>query len=169
MNLSQLLHKADKSRWYRRLLNWQLGRIVPFNRSLRFRVRASPPGRLTVELPHRRANCNHLGGLHACALATLAELTTGLLLIASLNPKRYRLILSRLDIEYHYQAQSAAQASFTLSEAWLEEAVKKPLQETDKVLVPCEINLYDRAKNHLATATAHWQIKDWQAVKTGRA
>ncbi len=166
MNLPKLATKAAHSKFYRWLLTLGLNRLVPFNFPHKFKVEEISDNHLQTVLPYRKRNLNHLKGLHACAMATLAEVTTGFLLISKLDPRKYRLILKKLEMEYHYQAKMEAWARFEISEEWMEENIIKPLSEEGVVLLPCTIEIYDRENNHLATGIAHWQIKDWQRVKT---
>jgi acyl-coenzyme A thioesterase PaaI-like protein len=166
MNLTTLAGKASHNKWYRWFLSYQLNRVVPFNRPHKFKIKAINSQLLEVELPYRKSNLNHLKGLHACAMATLAEVTSGFLLLINLNPKRYRLILERLEMDYHYQGKMTAVVRFELNEQFLREKIIAPLEQTGKISLPCQVKIYDRKQNHLATGTAHWQIKDWQQVKT---
>ncbi len=166
MDLAGLVQKAEKSSLYRRILSWSLNRMVPFNKPHRFKIKAVSQEQLQVILPYRKRNLNHLKGLHACALATLAEVSSGFLLVIRLNPKKYRLILQKLEVEYHYQGKMDAVSEFTIDELWLEKKVITPLQNQDSIVLPCEVKIHDTEGNHLATGTAHWQIKNWQKVKT---
>jgi hypothetical protein len=140
--------------------------MVPFNYPHKFRVEEIDKDRIRIKLPYRKRNLNHLKGLHACAMATLAEVSTGFLLISRLNPKKYRLILSKLDMEYHYQGKSAAYASFQIQPDWWETDVIQPIEKEGLINLPCEVKIIDADKNHLATGTAYWQIKSWEKVKT---
>lgn len=167
-NLSIWVAKARQSPFYRWLLSFALGRIVPFNKAHHFRITQVLEQGVELRLPYRKSNCNHLGGLHACALATLAELTTGVSLLAFLGTSEYRLILARLEMDYHYQARQAVRALFELDPSWLEEEIRAPLKAASKVTVPCTIELYDEGNHHIATGTVHWQLKSWHEVKTGR-
>jgi acyl-coenzyme A thioesterase PaaI-like protein len=166
MNLTQLAQKASKSSFYRWLLSFQLNRVVPFNRPHGFKILALSAERLEVSLPYKKRNLNHVKGLHACAMATLAEVSSGFLLLVNLNPKRYRIILERLEMNYHYQGKMEARVVFELKPQFLEQKIKQPLLDSGKISLPCQVEIYDVAKNHLATGVAHWQIKDWQKVKT---
>ncbi|MFZ9504435.1 MAG: DUF4442 domain-containing protein, partial [Cyclobacteriaceae bacterium] len=90
--------------------------MVPFNKPHGFRIYSFSDWSLTTIIPYRRSNFNHLKGLHACALATISELTSGLLLIMKLNPKQYRIILQRLEMDYHFQGKMDAFGRFEISE-----------------------------------------------------
>jgi len=164
MNLSALAAKAEKSKWARGLLNYFLNSKIPFNKPHRFKVEEISAEKLVVSLPYRKRNLNHLKGLHACAMATLCEITSGFFLISRLDPKRYRLILSKLEMEYHWQAKQTAWASFSMSEQEILQ-LKETLEEIGKTTISCDLKIYDGANKHLATGTAHWQLKDWQQTK----
>jgi hypothetical protein len=110
-------------------------------------------------------NLNHIRGLHACALATVSEYATGFVLISNLDPGKYRLILQRLEVDYHYQARTDAYARFEISEHWLGEAVLSPLQVQEAVTIPARVEVVDAKGNHLTSAVVTWQIKSWDKVK----
>ena len=166
MNLQKLLTQAERSGFYKWLLNRGLNYTIPFNSPHRFEVLDISDRELKVRLPYRRSNLNHIRGLHACALATVSEFSTGLLLIKRLDPSKYRLIMQRLEMDYHYQGKMDAVASFTVSNEWLASEILKPLETNDSTVVVCEIKIHDTAGNHLTTGRVHWQIKDWKKVKT---
>lgn len=161
-----ILRKAQTSSFYLWLLNRRLDGMVPFNKPHGFRLYSFTDWSLTTIIPYRRSNFNHLKGLHACALATISELTSGLLLIMKLNPKQYRIILQRLEMDYHFQGKMDAFGRFEISEQWLQEQIITPLTSADSVVVPCEVTIHDTAGNQLTTAKVFWQIKDWKKVKT---
>jgi len=166
MNLAKLLKQAETSSFYRWILNRGLNYTIPFNKPHRFEVTEIRDGHLQVKLPYRRSNFNHIRGIHACALATVSEFSTGLLLIKHLDPERYRLIMQRLEMDYHYQGKMDATATFNISEDWISNEIFRPLESQDSVVVICEIKIHDVAGNHLTTGKVHWQIKDWRKVRT---
>lgn len=160
------MKKAQTSKFYRRVLSIGLNRMVPFNLPHRFRIEEVKEDLLAVRLPYIKRNLNHLKGLHACAMATLAEVTSGFLLISKLDPKKYRLILRKLDMEYHYQGKTSALAAFSFDEDWWSSQVIEPIEKDGIANVICTVEIKDTAGNLLSTGNAHWQIKDWQKVKT---
>jgi len=121
---------------------------------------------LKTLLPYKKKNFNHIRGLHACALATLSEFTTGFLLVSRLDPKKFRLIMQRLEMDYHYQGKMDATAEFSVSEDWFRENIYDPLKISDAVVVPCIVRIHDEKGNQLTTGKVFWQIKDWSKVKT---
>lgn len=164
--MDSVLLKASTSGFYRWLLNFSLDRMIPFNKPHGFKVVEVSKSRLKVLLPYRKRNFNHIRGIHACALATVSEFTTGFLLVANLDPKKYRLIMQRLEMDYHYQGKMDAFAEFSVSEDWLQQQVYSRLAVDDAVVINCEVKIHDAQGNHLSTGHVHWQIKDWKKVKT---
>jgi len=166
MDMNKMLQKAQRSGAYRWLLNRVIERMVPFNKPHGFRVIELGDHHLKTLLPYRKRNLNHIRGLHACAMATVSEFTTGFLLISLLDAKKFRLIMQRLEMDYHYQGKMDAVAQFSISQQWLESNVFTPLKTTPSVVVTCQVMIHDVEGNHLSTGNVYWQIKDWQQVKT---
>ena len=163
---NRIVQKAKTSSFYLALLNWSLNRMIPFNKPHGFRILEIGDHHLRTLIPYRRRNFNHIRGLHACALATISEFTTGFLLVSKLDAKKYRLIMQRLEMDYHYQGKMNATATFTISEDWLQQQIYDPLKTQDAVVIICEVKIHDEQGNHLTTGKVYWQIKDWQKVKT---
>jgi len=166
INPTGIIHRAMTSPLYLRLLNWGLFRMIPFNAPHKFSVVEIKEWEVKIELPFIKKNLNHISSIHACALATVSEFATGFMLISKLPPQQFRLILQKLEMEYHYQGKTKAFAHYVISKEWLQEKVLIPLQSQEAVLVVCEIKVFDRKENHLTTGKVHWQIKAWKNVKT---
>lgn len=164
--LPDLLAGARQSRLRLWLLNRFLSRLVPFNKSHGVRVLSLGDDRVQTMAPYRRRNHNHLGGVHACCIATVAEFSSGLLLLSRLNPNRYRLIMAKLEIDYQQQAKGAIIATTILSAAELQQRLLHPLTESDKVQTALVTEVHDEAGKLLATALVTWQVKAWDKVRT---
>jgi acyl-coenzyme A thioesterase PaaI-like protein len=163
---ARIIEKAKHSAFYLRLLNWSLDRMIPFNKPHGFKIVEIGDFHLRTKIPYRKKNFNHIRGLHACALATISEFTTGFLLVSKLDGKKFRLIMQRLEMDYHYQGKMDAMAEFSASEQWLEEKIYLPLKNQDAVVVVCEVKINDVQGNNLTTGQVYWQIKNWEKVKT---
>jgi acyl-coenzyme A thioesterase PaaI-like protein len=163
---AKIIEKAKRSAFYLRLLNWSVDRMVPFNKPHGFKVLKVDDYLLKTFIPYKKRNMNHIRGLHACALATLSEFTTGFLLVSKLDAKKFRLIMQRLEMEYHYQGKMSATAEFLASEEWFFKNIYNPLETRDAVVVPCEVKIHDEQGNHLSTGKVFWQIKNWSKVRT---
>jgi acyl-coenzyme A thioesterase PaaI-like protein len=166
MNPAKLIEKAKTSSFYLWLLNWSLDRMIPFNRPHGFRVIEIGDYHLRTRLPYKTKNLNHLKGLHACALATITEITGGFIFVTRLDPKKYRIILKKLEVDYLYQGKTDGFGEFRITEAWMNEHVIVPLQSAESVEVVSEVNISDSLGNQLTSGRATWQIKDWTKVKT---
>ncbi|MCS6975292.1 MAG: DUF4442 domain-containing protein, partial [Cyclobacteriaceae bacterium] len=101
----KILLRARQSSFWRAILNLLLNRLIPFNRPHGFTIEKLGDNFLQIRLPYRRSNFNHIKGLHACALATLAEFTTGFMLVQKLDARKYRLIMKKLEMMYHFQGK----------------------------------------------------------------
>lgn len=163
---AKILEKAKRSPFYLGVLNWSLRRMVPFNKPHGVKVVSVGDYSLKTFIPYKKNNFNHIRGLHACVLATLSEFTTGFLLVSKLDGQKYRLIMQRLEMDYHYQGKMDATAEFSVSEQWFAEQIYEPLKSNDAVVVPCEVKVHDIKGNHLTTGRVIWQIKHWSKVKT---
>ena len=166
MDFNKYFAKAQNSSFYLMLLNRVLLRFIPFNGPHKILITGITDNSTTIKLPYRKKNMNHLKGLHACALATLAEYTAGLTLIRKLSSEKYRLILKKIEVDYFFQGKTDASATFVVEDEWLKKNVLTPLSEREKIETWCEVKVYDANDNHLATGKTLWQIKDWEAVKT---
>lgn len=166
MDLKTLLSRAQHSGFYRWILNIGLRRMVPFNKPHGFEVVDLGEHHVRILIPYRRSNLNHIKGLHACALATISEYATGLLLLTKLGFEKYRIIMQRLEMDYHYQGKIDAFAEFSLTDDWIERFIKSPLETQESIVVKCEVKVNDSQGKHLTTGNVHWQIKKWANVKT---
>ncbi len=163
---AKILEKAKHSAFWLWVLNQAHLRMVPFNLPHRFQIMELSDHRLKARIPYRRSNFNHIRGLHACALATISEFATGFLLLSRLDIKKYRLIMQRIEMDYHYQGKMDAFVEFSTSDAWYQEQIVGPLRTNESVVIPCIVKIHDAKGNQLTTGKVFWQIKDWTKVKT---
>jgi acyl-coenzyme A thioesterase PaaI-like protein len=166
MDATKYIERAKHSPFHLWLLNFGLQRMVPFNKPHGFRVTEIGDDHIKISIPYKRKNFNHIRGLHACALATISEYATGLLLLSKLKFDTYRIIMQRLEMNYYYQGKTDAVASFSISPEWLREQIIEPLTSVEAVVVQCEIKIHDTQGKHLTTGIIHWQVKKGANVKT---
>lgn len=84
-------------------------RTVPYSGSVKPRIRILEPGHAEVEIPDIRANRQHLGSVHAIALMNVAEMASGLAMMAGL-PEGVRGIVTSLSMTYHKKARGTIRA-----------------------------------------------------------
>lgn len=164
--LRNLVRKAATSKFYLSLLNRLLWGIIPFNKPHRFRILKINADGVEILVPYRKTNLNHLKGIHACALATASEYAAGLTLLLGLGTDEYRLIMKKLEMEYHYQGKMDCIALFSMPEEILTREVKQPLATQEAVFVVCLVEVKDVSGNLISTGKTEWQVKRWDKVKT---
>lgn len=130
-----------------RLFSLALGRMVPYSGTLGARIRVFEPGRCVATLEDRRKVRNHLGSIHAVALANLGELVTGLAVLGGLPPS-VRGIVVGLDVAYLKKARGRLRA----------EAVCSVPEVTERSEWSVEANLTDEAGDVVARVTALWLL-----------
>lgn len=102
----RVLHRLPGGRWlFTRLVTW----MVPYTGSVRPRVEALEPGYARVSIRQRRALEQHLGSIHAIALANVAEFASGAALSTAL-PRGHRGIVTRFSIEFFKKARGTVTA-----------------------------------------------------------
>lgn len=120
---------------------------VPYSGSVGPRIRVLEPGHAQVEIPDRRSNRQHLGSVHAIALMNVAEMASGLAMLAGL-PEGVRGIVVSISIEYLRKARGTITAVSRVS-------VPKVSTDTDfDVVSEC----LDRDQNVVARATVRWRL-----------
>lgn len=163
--LNALLEKAQHSPIARWVLNQALTWKIPFNKPHGFRIETIDSERVRVSIPFRRRNKNHIGSLHACALTTACELAAGVRLLSSLDPNQVRIILKRLEVDFHYRGKQGASAEIYLSEEDCREKIFPPLNSEGSVEIALDTKICDSEGNHLCTGRIFWQLKRWELVK----
>ncbi len=164
--LAPLTARAAESAFWLRVLNLVLGRVIPFNRPHGFGIEMIGEEFVRTKSRYRKANFNHIRGIHACAIATIAEFSSGFLLLTRLDPARYRLIMSKLEVEYHYQAKEDIVSESRFDHERMLAEVIEPLKSEEMVTVTMESRIFDSSGHDIALAHTTWQIKRWDRVRT---
>lgn len=136
---------------------------IPFNWPHRFNIEYLSEGEAILTSPFRRANRNHLGTQHACALATVGEFVAGLALLGAFEPAAYRLIMSRLEVDYVRRADGVITAESAIPPEVLSD-VRQELQTEGIARRVMVSHLMDAQGERVATVHTHWQIKSWSQV-----
>ena len=129
------------------LFSVMVGRMAPYTGTISPRVDELRPGYARVHLTDRRAVRNHLRSVHAIALMNLAEVASGLAMLAGLSADA-RAILTGLSIEYVKKARGTlvAESSF------------EPPKSTERRehVIPAVIR--DAGGDEVARAEARWLV-----------
>lgn len=163
--LSHLIQKAENSPKYLWLLNRIMNHVVRFNKPHGFQVIKIEGDRVETFAPYRKKNFNHVNGIHACAIATVGELSAGIVLMYHFSPQAYRIILSTIHIDYHFQAKKDITATASLIPAE-KSAIVEQLAKEGKTVQTVTTTIKDSDQQTIATVQTQWQIKPWKDVKT---
>ncbi len=161
--IDKLLAKASKTNLM--ILNKVLTLGIPFNAPHGFKIKEMSDETTRISLPNRKLNHNHLGGVHACAMATVGEYCAGMTLLKFFGASKYRFILSELNVKYTYQGRTDLEGTCSPKQVD-RDAVQASLETDGKFLQPMITMIRDKAGNDVATVTTTWQIKSWDKVKT---
>lgn len=164
--LPKLIKNARNSDRWLMVLNRMMRLLIPFNGPHGVKILEMGFNRVRTTAPYQRKNYNHVRGVHACAIATIGEFSAGLLLISQLDPTRYRLIMSSLQVDYLYQAKQDIIAETKLDEAELENDILNPLEEKSTTYKTLDTLVTNGNGRKIAKITTRWQIKAWDKVRT---
>ncbi len=114
--LSRTVEKLDKlpAPCRRAARSLAFGRAVPFVGTAGLSIDEMTAERLVVSTPNRRRVQNHINGVHAAAMALLAETATGLLVGLNVPDEAIPLIKS-MRVDYKKRAQGSMTATATLT------------------------------------------------------
>lgn len=138
---------------------------IPFNAPHGFKIKKITADEVIIALPNKKLNHNHLGGIHACAMATVGEFCAGMSLLSSFGISKYRLIMSEMNVKYTYQGRVDLEGVCSPRQIDVE-AVRKNLEESGRHLQELKTIIRDLNGKEVAVVTTTWQLKNWEQVKT---
>ncbi|HVC37135.1 MAG TPA: DUF4442 domain-containing protein [Gammaproteobacteria bacterium] len=136
-NLNRTVHKLSKVRpslrWW--LLTWAFGRTVRFVRTAGVQFEDLTEERALLHIQNRKRVQNHIGSVHATAMALLAETATGAVLGMNVPDDRVPLLKS-MQVDYLKRAKGDLRA-----EATLDAAARACILEEEKgeIVVPVKV------------------------------
>ena len=128
---------------------------VPFNRFLG--IQASAKEGYILELANNDHLSNHLGTMHAGALFSLAEATSGEYLLRQFQSSDLDIIpvVRKVDIKYSRPAESVVYSTAEFAENSADE-VYAGLKERRKVIIKVKVELYNERHERIAGSNIHW-------------
>ena len=152
--------KSGKPWFFSRLMQ----EVIPFNRPHGICVVEISSSKCKVYLTNKRRNKNHLGTMHACAIATAAEYVSGLNVVQAFDMEKYRLIMSRIEVDYLRRPIGYCNAESGISKEQMSQ-INKELDTDEVSNFSLVSNVIDSKNEVIAKATIHWQVKSWQKVR----
>jgi acyl-coenzyme A thioesterase PaaI-like protein len=137
---------------------------IPFNAPHGFSIQSVEGDIVRIKIPNRKLNQNHLGGVHACAIATLGEFCAGMTIAKQLGLDEYRLILKQLSVDYLLQGRTDLIGESRLSNEQCD-LIKNQLSQNDKILVDQKTDIFNAKNELVAVVTTKWQLKNWNQVQ----
>jgi len=136
-SLNRLVQKLDKVRPVLRywLLTWMFGRTVRFVRTAGVSFEDLSEERALLHIRNRKRVQNHIGSVHAAAMALLAETASGALLGMNVPDDRVPLLKS-LQVDYVKRARGDLRAEATLDAA---ARVRILREEKGEITVPVRV------------------------------
>ncbi|MAX66202.1 MAG: DUF4442 domain-containing protein [Bacteriovoracaceae bacterium] len=136
---------------------------IPFNLPHKFKFIELSQQQTIIELPFIKKNKNHLGGQHACAIATLGEYPAGLSIIKFFGSSSYRIILKELHTHYFQQGRGKLQGRVDVQKYNFKE-FKEQLDSHTSVDITLTTEIYNTDQEVIAEVTTTWQLKPWTKV-----
>ena len=121
----------------KRTLTAALGRVIRFAGHAGIQVIELQPERVHLKLNNRREVRNHIGGVHAAAMALLAESASGYIVGLSL-PAGKTPVIKSMTVNYLRRAKGGLEAVATLSEE-----ARKHIQDHDAGEVLVDVTVTD--------------------------
>jgi acyl-coenzyme A thioesterase PaaI-like protein len=146
------LRRLPGGRW---VFSRLIGTLIPYTGTVRPLVLELEPGFARIAMRDRRRVRNHLGSVHAIALANLAEMTSGLALTVGL-PDAVRGIVRRITIEYEKKARGTLIAECRCD--------LPPI--VGRMEFPVTAVVRDASGSTVATATVLWLLEARSAPPT---
>ena len=126
--LSKLVKATSKFPKGMRSTLWSkaFGRVVPMVGSAKIRYLEVTPSKVVVKIENHKAMQNHIGQVHACAMALIAETATGF--VTGMNvPDSSIVLIKSLHVDFKRPSKGAMTAVATLTNEQ-----QKLMQETEK-------------------------------------
>ena len=141
-----------------------LNSAIPFNLPHKFKFIELSEIKTRISMPYIKNNRNHLGGIHACAIAALGEYTSGLAVLKSFGFTKYRIILSDLHVNYIKQAKEIVTGDVSIEKDELNR-VKAELSSEGISEITLATNIINHNDEIVSVVQSTWQLKSWDQIK----
>lgn len=139
--LSKLVKATSKFPKSIRSTLWSraFGRVVPMVGSAKLRYLEVTHNKVVVKIENHKAMQNHIGQVHACAMALIAETATGF--VTGMNvPDSSIVLIKSLQVDFKRPSQGAMTATATLTDEQI-----KLMQESEKGETLVNVSVLDES------------------------
>ncbi len=136
--------------WQPFVASYMLGKVVPMVGVAGLRFESLTPERVVVSVRNRRRVQNHIKGVHAAAMALLAETATGFCVGMNLPDDKLPLIKS-MHVDYQRRAQGDMKAEASLTPEQIQQILTQ-----DKGEVTVAVNITDSSGQSPIAAQMVW-------------
>ncbi|XID74395.1 DUF4442 domain-containing protein [Alkanindiges sp. WGS2144] len=126
------------------------GTVVPMVGTAGLRYEQVTPNKVVVSIKNQRPMQNHIKGVHAAAMALLAETATGFVVGLNVPDDRLMLIKS-LHVDYKKMSKGDMRATATLSDEQ-----RQYIADNDKGEIIVPITVVDESGNSPIECTMNW-------------
>jgi acyl-coenzyme A thioesterase PaaI-like protein len=150
--LSRLVHSVRRvpKRFQPAVLSFIMGKVIPFAGTAGTRVEKLEPQECIIVLRNRRKVRNHIGSVHAAAMALLAESATGFMTGLSVPDDRI-IVIRKMELEYVKRASGDMKAVASFSDEQLEY-----VRNTEKGDIQVPVTITDASGTETVKATMVW-------------
>ncbi len=141
-----------------RVMDVAINLAIPFNRWLGMKIEMLTPQQVRVSSPPRVLRRNHVGGAHACALALLGEYPAGVLLSQNYSMQDYRMIITKLEVDYQKQGFGTLIGEAAAPAEW-------PAEKEGERIIDMKTEIKNKKGELVALVSTKWQLKKWEFVK----
>jgi len=141
-------------------LNW----FSPFNKHLKAKLLEWNNTKTRFRIQCHRGVRNHLGGIHAGAIFTLGETCAGFVLIKNFSLKKFRPIMSDVNVKYEKQARGTTFGTAEIKKAEVAR-INKELKSSKPSFVWLKTKIENDKNELIATVNTKWQLKPWDKIK----
>lgn len=133
-----------------RVLTFAVGRNVKMVGYCGIKVHTMTHDEVSVSIPNKTKTQNHIGGVHACATALLAETATGLVVGMNVQDACVN-VLKSLNIEFLKRCEGGVRAKATLSDTQIQ-----LIQTTEKGETVVPVQVLDAADKEIVSCEMIW-------------
>jgi len=130
---------------------------VAFVERMKLKALELKPGHVKLAAP-LQGNENHVGGMYAGALFTLAEMPGGALFLTTFDAEKYYPIVKEMTIQYRRPARTDCTVEVSISESEAQ-SIKEEAENNGKAEFTLECEIKDQSGEVVATTRGIYQLR----------